>query len=218
MTIRDELYKLASEFRNILEKEYDFEDSTRCFQGLCQNIIKDFVEFLKSKGISNSKRVEGYYRNVSDEFLNYTDEYVDEEDWDNTWKHWWVQVDNYILDVTADQFHPEELHNYRVVVTEKGDSNYSLVENYTMKKLNKMLEVISGGTLDTLMRYSKTSPEFMLDKFKNDLEKVGLSFKLDRTDNDFFYLTIFDKNDILKKIRLSKKDLVTGEIDMENIL
>lgn len=87
-----------------------------------------------------------------------------------------------------------------------------------MKRLNKILEVISPGALDTLMKYSKTSPEYMLDDFRNDLRKTGIESDLDKTDDDFFYLTIFDKNDILKKIRLSKKDLVTGEIDIGSIL
>ena len=86
-----------------------------------------------------------------------------------------------------------------------------------MKRLNKILEVVSPEALDTLMKYSKTSPEYMLDDFRNNLRKTGIESDLDKVDNDFFYLTLSNKNGIIKKTRLSKKDLVTGEINIDNI-
>jgi hypothetical protein len=40
-------------------------------------------------------------------------------------KHWWVEVDKYIIDVTKDQFHPGEEDEYRIGIYKKPNSNYN---------------------------------------------------------------------------------------------
>jgi hypothetical protein len=48
--------------------------------------------------------------------------------------HWWVEIENYIIDVTEDQFHPDEEENYRIGIYTKKES--SGIYNTKFKKHN----------------------------------------------------------------------------------
>lgn len=69
------------------------------------------------------KMVGGYYYPSKKWFKVNNEPYKD-----GKWKHWWLEVNNeYIVDITADQFHPEEREKYRVVITDKDDISYDKV-------------------------------------------------------------------------------------------
>jgi hypothetical protein len=89
------------------------------FRGICQSSAKLLTEFLQQRGISG-QRVGGYYCGASEKFFKEMGEPIG----DGKWKHWWVEVDGVIIDTTADQFHPGEEEEYRVVLTTSGDTNY----------------------------------------------------------------------------------------------
>lgn len=117
----DRLYTIASNFRSKIEKEYGWDEDKEVFKGTCQDITKELVGELQKQGFS-AKRVGGYYHNISEDFIPIT-----EEDYEfpiEYWKHWWVEVNNTIVDVTADQFHPSEENEYRIVITDVSDPDY----------------------------------------------------------------------------------------------
>lgn len=125
------LVSIVEKFRKEQEDFYDWEYEKDCFKGTCHYITKQLVIFLKNNGFNNVKRVGGYYTDVSNNFepnMNEWD-FDDIEDFnekfDNKWKHWWVEVDNkWIVDITAEQFHPETPEDYRIIITDIGDLNY----------------------------------------------------------------------------------------------
>ena len=124
------LEKDVTNFRTSLEKEYGYVDDNMCLKGTCHTVTEKLVKYLKDLNYKNVKRVPGHYTDVSDDFEP-DGEMWDNDDWqdfydnfDNTWKHWWVEVGNKIVDVTAEQFHPGQEEEYKVVITNKSDKNY----------------------------------------------------------------------------------------------
>jgi len=78
---------------------------------------------------------DGYYLNVSPFFIpiDNRDYEWDDDDWEfynelgffPNWGHFWLLVDGkWIVDVTADQFHPDEPLMYRVVIAPIGHPDY----------------------------------------------------------------------------------------------
>jgi hypothetical protein len=124
------LEKDIKKFRIALEKEYGYVDDNMCLKGTCHTVTEKLVKYLKNLNYKNAKRVPGYYTNVSDDFEP-DGEMWDNDDWedfyenfDNTWKHWWVEVGDKIVDVTADQFHPGDEDEYKVVIVNKTNKDY----------------------------------------------------------------------------------------------
>lgn len=112
--IKSELKKDAKEFRRTIEKQYNWKGDKRCFQGTCQSVSRQLADYLRNKGYE-AERVGGYYYPPERWFELNNEPYKD-----GKWKHWWVEVsDKWIVDVTADQFHPNEEELYRVVVKDK---------------------------------------------------------------------------------------------------
>jgi len=121
--------ELAWEFRKEEESFEDWEENKSCFAGTCQDVTKRFVEFLHKNGYPSAKRISGYYSDYSDDYepnmSNWDSD--DIEDWETgnfDAKHWWVEIGDNIVDITADQFHPNEEDEYRVVITNKNDPAY----------------------------------------------------------------------------------------------
>lgn len=117
--IKKSLYKDVLKFRKKEEKYYDWKYDKTCFKNTCQSISKELTNYLKKLNY-NVKRVGGYYYPPEKWFKKYNEPYED-----GKWKHWWVEVNNkYIVDITADQFHPNKEEDYRIVITNKNNSNY----------------------------------------------------------------------------------------------
>lgn len=122
--------ELAWEFRKHEEDENEWRDDKSCFKGTCQDITKRFVDFLHTNGYPQAKRVGGYYKDYSGDYSPDMSDWDsdDIEDWENGKldpKHWWVVIGDDIIDITADQFHPNDEDNYRVVITNKNDPAYN---------------------------------------------------------------------------------------------
>ena len=136
-----DLNKLKSEleiFRKKEEENNEWVDDKTCFKGTCQDITKYLEKYLKELGY-DVYRTGGYYYDTDYEY------YPDMSDWD--WedkekyliyrekndgsanglphKHWWVEINNYIIDLTEDQFHPGEEDKYRIGIYKKPNINYS---------------------------------------------------------------------------------------------
>ncbi len=124
------LEKLVWDFRKKEEKTWEWKTDKQAMKGMCQDITRRLEKYLKKNGYK-ANRVPGYYKDVSDDFEPEGENW-DFDDWedyrenfDNSWTHWWVLVNNRIIvDVTADQFHLGEEDEYRVVITRKGDRDY----------------------------------------------------------------------------------------------
>ena len=117
------LERLVESFRKQMEDDDFWEDDKTIFKGMCLCYSDLLVKYLKEHGYKNVYRVGGYYTDVSDDFdPDVSDWDLDEleyfwDNFDNTWKHWWVEVDNkWIVDVTADQFHPGEEDEYKIFI------------------------------------------------------------------------------------------------------
>lgn len=121
--------ELAWKFRKHEEEMEDWSDNKLCFRGKCQDVTKRFVDFLHTNGYPQAKRTGGYYLGYSDDYTPDMSEWDSEdiEDWENgnlDAKHWWVVIGNIIVDITADQFHPNNEDDYRVVITNTNDQSY----------------------------------------------------------------------------------------------
>ena len=131
------LKKLVIDFRNQIEKEYDWNEEKECFKGTCQDITKELEVFLKEKGF-NAIRTRGYYSGTNDEYFPNMDnwEWSDQQKFNKKWEnngkssqglkfpHWWIEVERYIIDVTEDQFHPGEENDFRFGIYKKPNSDY----------------------------------------------------------------------------------------------
>lgn len=128
-----QLEKDVWEFRKHEEQYQGWEEDKTAFKNTCTMYADELTNFLSEKGY-NAVAVCGYYTNVQDEY--------EPDHWD--WKvnqsiidkfqrtgkmpnltHCWVEVDGkFIVDITADQFHPGNEDEYRVVVVPKKGASY----------------------------------------------------------------------------------------------
>lgn len=129
--------KIAKQMRRELEKYHDWKSDKLCFTGKCHNVSQELVDKLKQEGIY-AYRVNGLYYGASDEYEPDMSDWTNEERLEYNdateygefnsgygFNHWWVVAENkWIIDITADQFHPNESEQYRIVITNVGDVNY----------------------------------------------------------------------------------------------
>ena len=131
----NKIKKIAEQVRLELETHYDWEADKGCFKNTCSHVSEQLADKLKAEGIY-SYSVHGLYYGAPDEYQpdmddwsgDEVDEYFDSKGYGEPFgfNHWWVVADNkYILDITCDQFHQDEPDEYRVVITDIGDSDYS---------------------------------------------------------------------------------------------
>lgn len=117
------LYKLATEYRN------KYMDDDCSVEGMCSTEAEGLFEFLRERGIKNVRKYHGLYFGADDRYEPVYVDYIDADDYsdpDDGYNHWWVVVDNkYIVDVTADQFHPYDPDDYKIIVTSINDLDYS---------------------------------------------------------------------------------------------
>lgn len=125
---------IAKQLRNELEDSYDWNADRGCFKNTCHYITEDLVEKLIETGIK-AYRVNGLYNGASDDYEPDISGWENEDIWAYNdaiesgnnfgFNHWWVVADNkWIVDITADQFHPDEQDEYRIVITDINDYDY----------------------------------------------------------------------------------------------
>jgi len=121
------LVKLTTNFREELEQLLGWKTNKQVFNGQCFCFVQELLKYFKDEGIKNARAVRGTYKDVDKGFIP-SDLDVSLKNFDASvsgWVHWWVVVDNkWIVDITADQFHPGKEKDYRVIVTSVTDPNY----------------------------------------------------------------------------------------------
>ena len=127
----EEIYACAKFVRAGLKKYYVDEAVNKHTWsiGRCREASVNLRETLRKIGI-DSRTWHGMYYGADDSYASIIalekSEYPEEtEDWDGGWTHWWVIVENIIVDITADQFHPEKSEDYGIVITNVGDKSYA---------------------------------------------------------------------------------------------
>jgi len=91
--------------------------------GKCSSISEKLAVTLTARDLP-AKRVGGYYIKCEDTYPALVEKHspsglpqdFDFNTWDNTWKHWWVECYGFVVDITADQFHPTHPHLYEIVI------------------------------------------------------------------------------------------------------
>ena len=127
------LEQVVYQFRSELEKDWDWDGDRGCFRGQCSTVSGELVERLKDNGI-DAMRVNGSYLEPSEDYepdmgmwaQEDIDQYYEDKEYGDipVANHWWVESQGKIIDVTADQFHPGEEQDYRVVIVSIGNANY----------------------------------------------------------------------------------------------
>lgn len=120
--------QIAAQVRAKFEDYYgDEPGSSPSFENMCREMSEDLREALEDAGFS-ARRVPGQYRGMSESYAPDTSEWEDEDvdayEGDPRMAHWWVVCEGRILDICADQFHPDNPQEYRVVITDEGDRDY----------------------------------------------------------------------------------------------
>ena len=197
------LYEIVNNFRTELEDYYEWKEDKICFKGYCEGISESLVDHLKENGYKKVKKVCGFYNNVPDDYEPITRDW-DEKDFEayekwkikypNVWKHCWVEVNNeYIVDVTSDQFHLGEENAYRINITDINDSdydssginikeefmNYNSIQEQKDKKVNHKYEY---GALMLSFDIPKWNDKVLSliekeDIYDNEEKEYGLEFE-----------------------------------------
>ena len=115
-----------------VRKHYEgyYEDEPYWSVSSCHHAAQELAKKLNDAGLS-AKAVMGVYKDVDDEYPEIVAKHRDWDsdndinDFDGTWKHWWVEYKDKIIDITADQFHPKEQAEYRLVITDINDPIYN---------------------------------------------------------------------------------------------
>lgn len=128
VSVAEQIRLIAASLRDKFADYYfDEDEQARLWSvGCCFEASRDLVVAFDAAGLS-AKAVRGYYLEVEDGYLDLVVPTFPEdfpEAFDGKWTHWWVEVGGFIVDITADQFHPSCPEDYRVVVEPIGCSRY----------------------------------------------------------------------------------------------
>jgi len=131
-SIRENILRVATAERAKLAAYWN-EDGDNDYWpiGECRSASSQLAEALNTAGFP-AKAVMGTYSGCCDAYPDLISEHsidgltddFDHDDWDGSWLHWWVVCDEYIVDITADQFHDIDRETYEVVITSKNDPLY----------------------------------------------------------------------------------------------
>jgi hypothetical protein len=126
----NKLTQLATQFRKQMVKCYNDE----CLRSLCLPISRKLKDFLVSKGFNTAIVVQGVFKvdNPAPEATKDWDtkDFESPEEMEKatyTPLHYWVEINDIIIDITADQFN-DELNN---TVSPVEIGSYSDLERYT---------------------------------------------------------------------------------------
>jgi hypothetical protein len=87
------------------------------------------------------------------------------------------------------------------------------------KRIKSLLEAImSPEESDIFNTYSKPTPEYVLDKLIKSAKNKGYIIKIISENDDEYVLDIDYENEHLTKKKISKKQLLLGNISLEDII
>lgn len=126
---------IAGDVRTEIEDWLDYDGDARCMIGECLHASRTLASRLVTAGVE-AEAVCTSYLDVCDGYAAEVARRLPAQDFepeameaeDGIWKHWVVVWNEYIIDITSDQFHLDEPDHPRVLVTEIGDPRYSLAE------------------------------------------------------------------------------------------
>jgi hypothetical protein len=122
MNSKEELTIILSKLRKDLEKDASWENDKACFKGQCAVVADIVTEVLKDNNY-NAKTIYGQYKSQ------------------HGWTfHMFTTVEDFIIDLAADQFHPGDEEKFSVVVTPINDSNYKLNNMQHIKMYEQFIE------------------------------------------------------------------------------
>lgn len=119
-----------------MEKEYNIKN----FESYCGEISEKLAKFLNKNNIL-CEVMWGQYCNASLSYIPNIDPMLHDEEFDEDqfwidyyeaqdnnqplcYAHFWVETkDGYIIDITADQFHPDNKEKYKIIYT-KNKNGY----------------------------------------------------------------------------------------------
>lgn len=119
----------AREYRLRLERDLDFEDDPHCMVGACRGASLELAAELREDGFPAQARF-GTYHGIGEGYAALVagrtgEPFEDDFEDDGTWLHWYVVCGDLIVDVTSDQFHPDEPDAPKVVATTLDDERYA---------------------------------------------------------------------------------------------
>ena len=128
-----EIEEIATLVRKEFEEYYEGTSVGPLFENMCRTMAGKLHETL-TKSHFDAKIVPGQYLGMSETYEPDTSEW-DEDDieayeGDPRISHWWVECDGDIIDICAAQFHPDNVHEYRVLITNAGDPDYEEMHAY----------------------------------------------------------------------------------------
>lgn len=106
--LKKKLKNILIKFRSEQEKELGWNNDKSVFKDNCYSTTFDLAQVLKQNKII-CKIIKGNY-------------FLDDGDYEG---HTWLQVGNYIVDPTADQFHPGKEDKYRIIITDINNPRYT---------------------------------------------------------------------------------------------
>ena len=130
-----ELEQIANTVRADLEILYNADEDPEQSVETRFQASQILVAALKDEGLP-AFRYSGYYKDCEDGYFDIVKRRclyapLDSEPFYkdiSNWCHWWFVSGNYIVDITAGQFHPTCRKDYRVIVTRIGDDSYSHIK------------------------------------------------------------------------------------------
>jgi len=107
--------------------ERDQYGDTAALNDQCRSMSMALYSAFKEAGYTPSL-VAGQYLGADDAYTPDTSEWEEEEidnfDRQSGFSHWWIEVEGYLIDICADQFHPGARQDYRIVLTSLPARDY----------------------------------------------------------------------------------------------
>ena len=119
----------ARDYRLRLERDLDFGEDPHCMVGACRSASHELAEELRADGFP-ARAEFGTYHGIGEGYpalvaARSGEPSGDDFEDDGSWLHWYVVCGELVVDVTSDQFHPDDPNAPKVVVTEFGDDRYA---------------------------------------------------------------------------------------------
>lgn len=113
----DKILKVALEVRSYFEE--DLEGDWSLLDLSCLGMSKYLEKELNAVGLC-AMRIPGRYYGADLDYepdmAEWSEDDRDNYAFENGFTHWWVDCDDYIVDICVDQFHPSQRKDYRVVI------------------------------------------------------------------------------------------------------
>lgn len=141
MSVPESAARIAEDVRLRFEAEHGDGSGMPDFDRMCRPMSHELCAGLVAAGFP-ARTVPGQYVGMSEDYAPDTSDW-DPEDAeayaeDPSISHWWVRLGDDIIDICADQFHPEDRTGRRIVFTEATDQDYQAWRPETRDALDEI--------------------------------------------------------------------------------